>query len=136
MSELQLPKGTSFEQLGRALAECSVEHHFGGGVYAKSVYMPKGSILVQHKHVHDHLSILASGKIILDVDGEHRELVGPCVIEVKAGVHHGVKAESDAMWYCIHAADVAEDGPLIANRQDVSGIPEVHRRLQCHSSTQ
>ena len=136
MSELQVPKGTSYDQLLHALKDCVLEHHFGGGVYAKGVYMPKGSILVQHKHLHDHLSILANGKIILDINGEHRELVGPCVITVKAGIHHGVKAETDATWYCIHAADAPEEEALVTDTSDVAGVADVHGRLACRSGEQ
>ena len=39
-----------------------IEHHFGGGVYAKETIIPAGVMLQQHAHTYDHLSILASGK--------------------------------------------------------------------------
>jgi len=45
-----------------------IEHHFSAGVYAKETRIPAGNVLVQHKHKHDHLSILASGSIELKVD--------------------------------------------------------------------
>lgn len=86
------------EQLG-------VAHHFGGGVYAKETVVPAGFVLVQHKHAHDHLSILARGTVELLVDGVRSELTGPACVTIRAGKHHGIKALTDVAWYCIHATD-------------------------------
>jgi quercetin dioxygenase-like cupin family protein len=101
-----------------ALADLQLQHHFGGGVYAKETIIPAGLVLVQHKHAHDHLSILASGTVVLEVDGERRTLVGPACVTVEAGKHHGVRAITEAVWYCIHATDSTDaetvDGMLIA----------------------
>lgn len=86
------------EQLG-------VTHHFGGGVYAKETSVPAGFVLVQHKHAHDHLSILAAGTVELLVDGARSELTGPACVTIRAGKHHGIKALTDVSWFCIHATD-------------------------------
>ncbi|WP_422096337.1 cupin domain-containing protein [Variovorax sp.] len=100
------------------LADLQLQHHFGGGVYAKETIIPAGLVLVQHKHAHDHLSILASGTVVLEVEGERRTLVGPACVTVEAGKHHGVRAITEAVWYCIHATDNTDaetvDGKLIA----------------------
>ena len=40
-----------------------IKHHFSDHLYAKECFIPAGSILVQHKHEYDHLSILAKGRI-------------------------------------------------------------------------
>lgn len=89
-----------------------LSHHFGGGVYAKETKVPAGWILVQHKHEHDHLSVLASGTVELLVDGERSEMTGPACITIKAGKHHGVKAITDVAWYCIHATDCTDEGEV------------------------
>jgi len=80
-------------------------HHFGGGVYAKESLVPAGMVLVQHKHQHDHLSILASGKVEVVVDGVRKEVTGPACLTIQAGKHHGIKALTDAVWFCVHATD-------------------------------
>jgi quercetin dioxygenase-like cupin family protein len=95
-----------------------VQHHFGGGVYAKAVHIPAGYVLVQHKHKFDHLSVLASGIVVLDADGFRSEVKGPCCLNIKAGIHHGVKAVTDAVWYCIHASN--EDSPEAADSELVA----------------
>ncbi|MDM0007891.1 hypothetical protein QTI51_24630 [Variovorax sp. J22G73] len=108
------------EQLG-------VSHHFGGGVYAKETVVPAGFVLVQHKHEHDHLSILAAGRVELMVDGVRSELTGPACVTIVAGKHHGIKALTNVSWYCIHATDCTDaqrvDELLIAaSDEDMSAI--------------
>ena len=85
-----------------------ISHHFGAGVYAKESRIPAGSILVQHKHKHDHLSILASGSVELVVDGVKSVIHAPTCITIEANKHHGVKSLTDVVWYCIHATECTD----------------------------
>ena len=124
MNETLIPKGVSAAMLTK------ISHHFGGGVYAKETFIPAGMILVQHKHKYDHLSILASGSIILDIDGVHLPITGPYCINVAAGKHHGFKTVTEAVWYCIHASGVADDDALIAEDSGDAGTQLVVKRLQ------
>ena len=83
-------------------AGCEITHHFSSGVYAKQVDIPAGLELFQHRHKFDHMSILASGRVLVRRGDERREYIGPAVIEIKAGVHHAVLALTDAVWFCVH----------------------------------
>jgi mannose-6-phosphate isomerase-like protein (cupin superfamily) len=85
-----------------------IEHHFSSGVYAKETRIPAGSWLVQHAHLHDHLSILASGSVELMVDGKTSVLHAPACLTIEAGKHHGVRSITDVVWYCIHATDCTD----------------------------
>lgn len=87
----------------------NIAHFFGGGVYAKETLVKAGQILVQHKHEHEHLSILASGTVEVQVDGKRWEVTGPACLTIEAGKHHGVKALTDVAWYCIHATDCTDE---------------------------
>ena len=75
------------------------------GVYSKQVCIPAGWRLASHRHIYDHLSILAAGTIWLTVDGERRLVRGPEMLTISAGKEHIVHAVTDATWYCIHATD-------------------------------
>jgi quercetin dioxygenase-like cupin family protein len=88
------------EDLGATLA-----HHFATGLYAKETRIPAGMVLVQHRHIDDHLSILASGTVELEVDGQRSAHTGPACLTIRGGQHHGVKALTDVVWFCIHATD-------------------------------
>lgn len=86
----------------------SIEHHFGGGVYAKEARIPAGRVLTQHRHKFDHLSILATGTVRVTVDGVAREVTGPACLTIAAGKMHEVAALTDAVWFCVHATDCAD----------------------------
>jgi quercetin dioxygenase-like cupin family protein len=89
-------------------------HHFSSGVYAKQVDIPAGRILQQHAHTFDHLSILASGKVIVRADGWVESYCGPAAITIRAGVVHEVESLTDAVWFCIHATDETDIGKVDA----------------------
>lgn len=80
-------------------------HHFSSGVYAKQMQIPAGHVVGSHAHKYSHLSILASGSVIVEVDGVLQDHTGPTCIEIKAGSEHKVFAKTDAVWFCVHATD-------------------------------
>jgi quercetin dioxygenase-like cupin family protein len=85
-----------------------IQHHFGGGVYAKETRIPAGYLAVQHAHKFDHLSVLASGAVEVIVDGESIEYIAPACLTIAAGKEHSVLALTDVVWYCIHATDCTD----------------------------
>ena len=105
----------AFDALG-----IGVSHFFGGGVYAKQTVIPAGVELLQHSHAFDHLSILATGSVVVRVNGESTPYVGPACIVIKAGIPHAVKATTNAVWYCIHATDETE--PEAADASLIEGV--------------
>lgn len=106
--------------------DLGIAHHFGGGVYAKETHVRAGQVLVQHKHEHGHLSVLASGMVEVLVDGARTVLAGPACVVIEAGKHHGIKALTDAVWFCIHATDCTDeahvDQVLISEGSDVDDM--------------
>lgn len=86
----------------------TINHHFGGGVYVKETAFPAGSVLVQHRHSYDHLSYLVSGTVVVEVEGERKQITGPACLTIEAHKHHGVKSLTDCVWLCIHATDCVD----------------------------
>lgn len=76
-----------------------VEVTFG---YFKRSFIPAGVILDQHSHKHDHLSVLAQGRVTVEVDGRVVHYVAPAEILIKSGEVHRVTAHTDVIWYCNH----------------------------------
>jgi mannose-6-phosphate isomerase-like protein (cupin superfamily) len=109
-----------------------IEHHFSSGVYAKETRIPAGSWLVQHAHLHSHLSILASGSVELMVDDKTSVLHAPACLTIEAGKHHGVRSLTDVVWYCIHATNCTDehevDKVLIAS-PDASVMQDIAQKL-------
>lgn len=89
-----------------------INHHFSSGVYAKETKIPAGNWLVQHAHLHDHLSILASGSVKLKVDDRESIIHAPACLTIEAGKHHGVMAITDTVWYCIHATSCTDENEV------------------------
>lgn len=92
-----------------------ISHHFGGGVYAKETRIPAGVRMTQHVHKHDHLSVLAAGMVVVEVEGRETVHHGPACIVIKAGHAHSVRAVTSATWYCVHATDET-DAALVDER--------------------
>lgn len=82
-----------------------IEHHFCGGVYAKSIHFKRGDWAVQHMHNFDHMSIVASGFVTVNNGGKRMQYGPGSVIKIPAGVVHEVYANTDAHWLCIHATE-------------------------------
>ncbi len=61
-----------------------------------------GMMMLSEIHDYDHLSILISGEAILRTGDVEKHLVGPCTLEIKAGVEHALYAVTDVTWDCIH----------------------------------
>lgn len=104
--------------VGAPVSSDAIEHCFCAGVYAKRIRFEAGQIAVSHAHKFDHLSVLASGRVRLDVEGVVTEYTAPAEIVVEAGREHALEALTDAVWYCIHATDETDaekvDSTLIA----------------------
>jgi quercetin dioxygenase-like cupin family protein len=87
----------------------SDKHYIAGGVYVKQLIMPiAGDYVISHKHNFDHLSLLASGRVKVEMDGVTTVYTGPTAVLVKADIEHKITALSrDVLWYCVHS--VPED---------------------------
>jgi quercetin dioxygenase-like cupin family protein len=97
-----------------------VQHHFGGGVYAKQTGIPAGVKLAQHVHPHDHLAVLASGRVAVEVGGVATEHEGPSCIAIVGGASHSVVALTDAVWFCIHAT--RDTDPATVDTSILTGV--------------
>ena len=104
----------------------AIVHHFSSGVYAKETLIPAGMALVQHKHAFDHLSILASGTVDVTVEGKTTRFTGADCLTIEAGKHHGVKAITDTVWYCIHATDCTDESKV----DEVLIVPSDQQEMQ------
>lgn len=97
------------------MIDLNIKHHFSDGVYAKQMALPKGHFALSHKHNYSHLSILASGVAVVEVDGVEATYIAPACIEIKAHAEHKITALENVVWYYVHAT----------NETDVSKIDEV-----------
>ncbi|GAC1460662.1 MAG: hypothetical protein NVSMB70_06280 [Chamaesiphon sp.] len=83
-------------------------HISGDGCCIVEYRMPKGFELGKHVHPFGHLSVLVSGKVELEVDGQVsvlEALSGPRVLNIKAHTQHVIRALEYSIWMCVQATD-------------------------------
>ena len=90
------------------MLDLQIQHHFGNNVYAKQMHLPAGHVAQTHKHMFDHLSILAVGDARVEVDGVTSEVAAGNCITIKANAVHTITALADSVWFCILATDVTD----------------------------
>jgi len=85
--------------------DINTNHHFGSGVYAREMILPKGWKAETHAHFFSHMSILSSGKVTVTVDGIAETYTAPAVLNIEAKKKHSIFAIEEAVWFCIHPTD-------------------------------
>lgn len=77
-----------------------------GNIWVRQNYLPKaGDSFPGHTHHFDHVSLLASGKVRVTVEGyEPKEFTAPTFIVIKKEHKHDfVALEDGTLWYCVFA---------------------------------
>lgn len=96
----------------------------------------KGDSEHGHEHHFDHLTLLSSGKLIVEANGESTEYVAPAMIYIKKDVTHKLTASvENTVAYCIHGLrdkDKSDDilaPDMVPNGVELSKImSEVRKR--------
>ena len=73
-----------------------------------------------HAHVFDHITLLASGKVLMKHDNGQQEFTAPHLIVTPKGITHQFTALSpDTVFCCIHAIRDGSDVDSVAS-QDIT----------------
>lgn len=80
-----------------------VKHTFGGDVYARQLFIPKGHTVVGEIHKTENLNILLSGEISVTTDEGVQRLKAPAVVVAKPGSKRVGFAHEDTVWITLHA---------------------------------
>ncbi|MDA3807372.1 MAG: SET domain-containing protein-lysine N-methyltransferase [Thiomicrorhabdus sp.] len=83
-----------------------VKHRFNGGMYAREINIPKGTLITGRIHKFDHFDIMLSGDITVSTDScESKRLSGLNIMEGKAGKKRAGYAHKDTHWITFHSAE-------------------------------
>ena len=79
--------------------------YFGNIWVRQNLLKNKGDFTNGHLHHFDHVSLLATGKVLVEVDGfEPQEFTAPTFIVIKRDHNHKfVALEDNTLWYCVFA---------------------------------
>lgn len=91
------------------MAECSLTHRFvpvdrtyGCAVYAREIFIPKGTLVIGKIHRHGHLNFLLQGRVSVNTEFGKQYMDAPCTFVSEPGLKRAVVAESDVIWTTVH----------------------------------
>lgn len=95
--------------------ELPVTHHFSPGVYARELFIPKGTVLTGKIHKYAQLNIMSAGDLsVLTEDGIVR-VQAPFTIVSPAGTKRIAYAHEDTVWTTIHGTHETDVDAIEAN---------------------
>jgi quercetin dioxygenase-like cupin family protein len=82
--------------------EIPVNHYFSNGVYAREIFIKKGTTLTGHIHKYSQLNILSKGEISVYTENGIKRISAPFTIVSPAGTKRVAYAHEDCVWTTIH----------------------------------
>lgn len=87
----------------------------------------KGDTEIGHTHQFDHLTLLASGSLMVTVDGKKTQFDAPHMIYIHADKEHELVALQDnTVAYCIHALRDKENNEILDPAMIPDGVDPRH----------
>lgn len=78
---------------------------FSEGVYARTVTMPKGQLIIGKKHKTRHLNIISQGKAWVWLNGVKQYIEAPCIMESLENTRKVLIIEEDMVWTTVHPTE-------------------------------
>lgn len=82
-----------------------VKHHFAPGVYAREMFIPRGTLIVGKIHKHAHLNIISYGDVCVATLEGVKRYTGHNTMVSPVGVKRVVYANEDTLWTTIHLTE-------------------------------
>lgn len=116
------------EQIGQLPeAELPLTHTFGKGSYARSMFMPAGTVLVGKIHKVQHITCLSQGEVsIFSESGGSERMEGFRIWTTEPGTKRAIYAHTDAFLTTFHVTDLT-DPDEIEDELTTSTFEEVDR---------
>ena len=87
--------------------QIDLQHHLAGGIYARTGFIPAGTVIVGCTHKKDHISILM-GDASLTLDEGVQRVTGYTVLPTHAGMTRAIYAHSDCWMTTLCKTDETE----------------------------
>lgn len=99
-----------------------IQQNMIDGVFVRQMYFTEaGTIMPGHKHAHNHITLLAAGKLRVTVNEKTTDFTAPHMIFIDKDHAHILEALEDrTLAYCIHAVRDKDTGEIIEGL----GVPE------------
>lgn len=80
-------------------------HYFSKGLYAREIFIPKGTLLTGKIHKTEHLNIISKGDISVVTEEGTKRIQAPFTMVAKPGTKRVGYAHEDTVWTTIHATE-------------------------------
>lgn len=84
-----------------------LNHYIAGGMYARELLLPEGSIVTGKIHLKEHLCHVSCGQIIVVEEDKRYLVTGPATFMGKAGTKRVVLVLKNAVWTTFHTTTKA-----------------------------
>lgn len=86
--------------------EIPVKNYFSKGVYAREIFIPKGTTLTGKVHKYENLNIMSKGDMsVLMEDGSVQRVQAPFTVVSPPGTRRAAYAHEDTIWTTIHGTE-------------------------------
>lgn len=109
-------------------------HHYCDGIYARELFIPKGTTLVGAIHLKDQINVVSQGKIRVVTEEGMKEIEAPCTFISPAGTKRAGYALEDTVWTVFHPTH-STDQQEIREEFIAEDYEQLDKRLedkQCH----
>lgn len=87
--------------------DMATTHVLSGGVYARTVFIPAGTVVTGATHRKDHICVI-DGDVETVLDGVPQRIAGRLVLKGEAGVKRAVYAHEDTLWTTICQTELTD----------------------------
>ena len=113
---------------------CPVANQFSEGVYARTIFMPKGAMVVGKKHKTRHFNFIMTGEAWLWMDGHKTYIKAPYLLESFEGVRKVLHIVEDMHWTTIHATESTDideiELKIIEENTDAELLADVQQYIE------
>jgi hypothetical protein len=103
------------EQMAMEQVEVPLINTFGGGIYARTILIRKGTSLTGEIHLTEHMNIV-NGDIVVSTDEGMKRLIGYHVLVTKPGTKRVGYAMQDTTWTTLHNTEETDVEKIKAER--------------------
>ena len=97
----------------------SINQKYGCGLYARELFIPKGSVIIGKIHRQHHLNIVLKGKISVITETGKKYFEAPCIFDALPGGQKVGYAEEDTIWVNVHLTEYLGEDKLDALEAEV-----------------
>lgn len=92
--------------------DCPLTHTFAPGSYARTIYVPKDTLIVTKIHKYAHLTILMQGSVLVATEEGPVTYEAPRIMTTKAGTKRAIYTKTDVVWTTIHVTEKTDLGEI------------------------